>query len=107
MAYVQNVTGSSTRVGTSQSRSTLTVILKPWEERKSSGMGVEDVMEVARKEFEYYPEILAYLNRPPVIPGLGESGGLEMQLEARGEASWENLVSATDTFMCMHRKLRS
>ena len=99
VAYVQNVTGSSTRVGTSQSRSTLTVILKPWEERKSSGMGVEDVMEVARKEFEYYPEILAYLNRPPVIPGLGESGGLEMQLEARGEASWENLVSATDTFM--------
>ncbi|WP_455641013.1 multidrug efflux RND transporter permease subunit [Parabacteroides sp.] len=99
VAYVQNVTGSSTRVGTSQSRSTLTVILKPWEERKSSNMGVEDVMAVARKEFEYYPEILAYLNRPPVIPGLGESGGLEMQLEARGEASWENLVSATDTFM--------
>lgn len=99
VAYVQNVTGSSTRVGTSQSRSTLTVILKPWEERKSSNMGVEDVMAVARKEFEYYPEILAYLNRPPVIPGLGESGGLEMQLEARGEASWANLVSATDTFM--------
>lgn len=99
VAYVQNVTGSSTRVGTSQSRSTLTVILKPWEERKSSGMGVADVMEVARKEFEYYPEVLAYLNRPPVIPGLGESGGLEMQLEARGEASWDNLVSATDTFM--------
>ena len=41
----------------------------------------------------------AYLNRPPVIPGLGESGGLEMQLEARGDASWENLVAATDTFM--------
>ena len=37
--------------------------------------------------------------RPPVIPGLGESGGLEMQLEARGEASWENLGSATETFM--------
>lgn len=62
-------------------------------------MGVEDVMEQCRKEFLYYPEILAYLNRPPVIPGLGESGGLEMQLEARGDASWENLVAATDTFM--------
>ncbi|WP_293739808.1 efflux RND transporter permease subunit [uncultured Parabacteroides sp.] len=99
VAYVQNVTGSSTRVGTSQSRSTLTVILKPWEERKSSDMRVEDVMEQCRKEFLYYPEILAYLNRPPVIPGLGESGGLEMQLEARGDASWDNLVAATDTFM--------
>lgn len=99
VAYVQNVTGSSPRIGTSQSRSTLTVILKPWEERKSSGMKVEDVMKAARKEFYYYPEIKAYLNRPPVIPGLGESGGLEMQLEARGDATWDNLVSATDTFL--------
>lgn len=99
VAYVQNVTGSSPRIGTSQSRATLTVILKPWEERKSSGMKVEDVMEAARKEFYYYPEIKAYLNRPPVIPGLGESGGLEMQLEARGDATWDNLVNATDTFL--------
>lgn len=99
VAYVQNVTGSSPRIGTSQSRATLTVILKPWEERKASGMKVEDVMEAARKEFYYYPEIKAYLNRPPVIPGLGESGGLEMQLEARGDATWDNLVNATDTFL--------
>ncbi len=99
VAYVQNVTGSSPRIGTSQSRATLTVILKSWEERKASGMKVEDVMEAARKEFYYYPEIKAYLNRPPVIPGLGESGGLEMQLEARGDATWDNLVNATDTFL--------
>ncbi|MDH6306401.1 multidrug efflux pump [Parabacteroides sp. PF5-5] len=99
VAYVQNVTGSSSRVGTSQSRAMLTVILKPWEKRKSSGMGVSDVMEEARKEFYYYPEIKAYLNRPPVIPGLGESGGIEVQLEGRGDASWDNLVMATDTFL--------
>ncbi|MDR0748435.1 MAG: efflux RND transporter permease subunit, partial [Tannerellaceae bacterium] len=99
VAYVQNVTGSSSRVGTSQSRATLTVILKPWEERKSSGMDVANVMEEARKELYYYPEIKAYLNRPPVIPGLGESGGIEMQLEARGDAGWENLTEAADTFL--------
>ena len=99
VAYVQNVTGSSPRVGTNQGRATLTVILKPWEERKSSGMKVEDVMADARREFYYYPEAKSYVNRPPVIPGLGESGGLEMQLEAKGDASWDNLVSATDTFL--------
>lgn len=99
VAYVQNVTGSSPRVGTSQGRAALTVILKSWEERKSSGMKVEDVMETVRKEFYYYPEIKAYVNRPPVIPGLGESGGLEMQLEARGNATWHNLVGARDTFL--------
>ncbi|MCC8153139.1 MAG: multidrug efflux RND transporter permease subunit, partial [Tannerellaceae bacterium] len=97
--YVQNVTGSSNRVGTVQNRSTLTVILKPWKERKSSGMNVGDVMEAARDTFYYYPEVKAYLSRPPVIPGLGESGGLEIQLEARGEATWDNLVAATDTFL--------
>lgn len=99
VAYVQNVTGSSPRVGTNQGRATLTVILKPWEERKSSGMKVDDVMADVRREFYYYPEAKAYVNRPPVIPGLGESGGLEMQLEARGDANWENLVAATDTFL--------
>ena len=99
VAYVQNLTGSSPRVGTNQGRSTLTVILKPWEERKSGGMGVEDVMNDARDEFYYYPEAKAYVTRPPVIPGLGESGGLEMQLEARGDATWENLIAATDTFL--------
>jgi len=99
VAYVQNVTGSSSRVGTSQARAMLTVILKPWKERKSSGMKIGNVMDAAHKEFYYYPEIKAYINRPPVIPGLGESGGLEMQLEARGDATWDNLVSARDTFL--------
>ncbi len=99
VAYVQNVTGSSNRVGTSQSRAMLTVILKPWNERNKKGMGVADVMKEARKEFYFYPEVKAYLNRPPVIPGIGESGGLEMQLEARGDATWDNLVAATDTFL--------
>lgn len=99
VAYVQNVTGSSNRLGATQNRATFTVILKPWEERKSGKMGVEDVMESVRKELYYYPEIKGYVLRPPVIPGLGESGGLEMQLEARGEATWSDLRQATDTFL--------
>ena len=99
VAYVQNVTGSSSRIGSAQSRATLTVILKPWKERKGSGMGIDDVMQAIRDEFYYYPEVKVYVNRPPVIPGLGESGGLEMQLEARGDATWDDLINATDTFL--------
>lgn len=30
---------------------------------------------------------------------MGSSGGFEMQLEARGDATFENLVQATDTLM--------
>lgn len=95
--YVQSVAGSSPRVGTSQARSELTVILKPWDERE--GQTVDKVMTAVRDEMYKYPECKVYLSTPPVIPGLGTSGGLEMQLEARGDATFENLVQATDTLM--------
>ena len=95
--YVLNVTGSSPRVGTNQSRSQLTVILKPWEERKSSNL--REIMEEIREELNTYPESKAYLSTPPVIPGLGSSGGFEMVLEARGDATYENLQQAADTLL--------
>lgn len=97
VAYVQNVTGSSPRVGTNQSRSELTVILKPWQKREDET--IEDIMAAVRREISTYPECKVYLSTPPVIPGLGSSGGFEMQLEARGEASFDNLVQAVDTLM--------
>lgn len=95
--YVQSVAGSSPRVGTSQARSELTVILKPWEERDSQT--IENIMAQVKKDMSQYPECKVYLSTPPVIPGLGSSGGFEMQLEARGDATFENLVQATDTLM--------
>ncbi len=95
--YVQNVTGTSPRVGTNQARSQLTVILKNWADRDN--VSVDEVMEYARKEFEKYPECKFYLSTPPVIPGLGTSGGFELQLEARNDATFDNLVAASDTLM--------
>lgn len=94
--YVQNVTGSSPRVGTNQGRANLTVILKPWEERDA---GVDDVIHDVQEEFYNYPEARAFVSRPPAIPGLGSAGGVEMKLQARGDATWDDLVAATDTFM--------
>jgi multidrug efflux pump len=95
--YVQNVTGSSPRVGTSQARSQLTVILKEWKERDNTT--IDEVMDRIQKELETYPESKVYLSTPPVIPGLGTAGGFEMQLEARGDATYDDLVRATDTLM--------
>ena len=97
VAYVQNVTGSSPRVGTNQGRSELTVILKPWQERDDET--IDDVMNRIRNELQKYPESKVYLSTPPVIPGLGSSGGFEMQLEARGDATFDNLIQAVDTLM--------
>ncbi len=95
--YVQNVTGSSPRVGSNQARAELTVILKPWEERKQTT--IDAIMADVRREFDLYPECRVYLSTPPVIPGLGSSGGFELQLQARGDATFDDLVQATDTLL--------
>ena len=97
VAYVQNVTGSSPRVGTNQARADLTVILKPWDERDD--VTIDEIMADFRREFSLYPECKVYITTPPVIPGLGTAGGFEMQLEARGEATFDDLVRAVDTLM--------
>ena len=95
--YVQSVTGSSPRIGTNQARTDLTVILKPWDERDETT--IDEIMQDIKHELDEYPECKVYLSTPPVIPGLGTSGGFEMQLEARGDATFDNLVAAADTLM--------
>lgn len=95
--YVLNVTGQSPRVGNNQARSTLTVILKPWDERATGR--IEQVMGRVRRELAQYPESRVYLSTPAVIPGLGTSGGFEMVLEARGDASYADLQGAVDTLL--------
>lgn len=102
VAYVQSVAGSSPRVGSNQARSELTVILKPWEERKNTTL--DNIMAKVEGDLKEYPECKVYLSTPPVIPGLGTSGGFEMQLEARGEATFEGLVQAADTLMHYARR---
>lgn len=93
--YVLNVTGSSPRVGTNPAHSQLTVILVPWEKRKT-----EDINEIRARiqnELSTYPESKAYVFTPAIIPGLGSSGGFEMVLEARGDATYTDLQNAVDT----------
>ncbi|MCH5235117.1 MAG: multidrug efflux RND transporter permease subunit [Muribaculaceae bacterium] len=99
--YVLNVTGSSPRLGTSQARSQLTVILKPWEERKSS---IDKITERVKKEISQYPESKVYISQPAVIPGLGESGGFSFALEARGDATYSDVQAAADTLMYYARR---
>lgn len=95
--HVLNVTGSSPRSGTNQSRSQLTVIMKPWEEREEKDLSA--FMDELRTYLNGYPECKAYMSTPPVIPGLGSSGGVEMALEARGNTTYDELRAAADTLI--------
>ncbi|MDE6309405.1 MAG: efflux RND transporter permease subunit [Muribaculaceae bacterium] len=93
--YVLNVTGSSQRVGTNSAHALLTVILKPWEERENSDINA--VKEEVKEQLSQYPECKVYMFTPAIIPGLGSSGGFEMVLEARGDATYSDLKNAVDT----------
>ena len=42
-------------------------------------------------------EAQVYFFTPAIIPGLGTSGGFEMVLEARGDATYDDLARAVDT----------
>lgn len=95
--HILNVTGSSPRIGTSQSHCQFTVIMKPWDKRDEKDLAI--VMEKVREHLNKYPESKVYLSTPPVIPGLGSSGGFEMSLEAKGNMTYNDLKAATDTLM--------
>lgn len=93
--YVQSVTGSSPRSGTNQAHSTLTVILKPASERGNNSL--RELRERVQAELSEYPEANVYFFTPAIIPGLGTSGGFEMVLEARADATYADLAAAVDT----------
>ena len=75
----------------------MTVIMKPWDEREDPDLPA--FMARVTDEFSQYPESKVYLSTPPVIPGLGTSGGFEMALEARGDLTYEELQRASDTLV--------
>ncbi|MGL5681421.1 MAG: efflux RND transporter permease subunit [Marinifilaceae bacterium] len=99
VAFVQHVSGQSPRTGTLQSAAELTVILKPWKERKSKGYSINKVIDEISTELKSYPEAKIYIQKPAVIPGLGSAGGFELQLEARGDMTTEQLEAAVDTLL--------
>lgn len=93
--YVLNVTGSSPRVGTNPAHAQLTVILKPWDKRETQD--INEIRDRVRAHLATYPESNIYIFTPSIIPGLGTSGGFEMVLEARGDATYNDLQQAVDT----------
>ena len=59
------------------------VVLKPWDQRKSSSTQATAIIAKLRSEFASYPEALSIVAVPPPIPGLGSAGGLQLEIEDR------------------------
>ena len=95
------ITGFSVMGGGEQSNSaTYFVVLKNWDERKGKEHTAAAVVD--RFNGEAYMEIQAgqaFAMVPPAIPGLGASGGLQLQLEDRRNLGPTEMQQAIDALL--------
>jgi len=90
------ITGFSVMGGGEQSNSaTYFVVLKNWDERKGKEHTAGAVVD--RFNGEAYMTIQAMV--PPAIPGLGASGGLQLQLEDRRNLGPTEMQQAIDALL--------
>ena len=81
------------------------VILKPWEAR-GKGQDLKSIYVGLTTALHAIQEVNAQVLLPPAIPGLGLSGGFQMQLMLTdGSNNFKKLEDATENFLAEARKL--
>jgi hydrophobe/amphiphile efflux-1 (HAE1) family protein len=76
-----SIAGFSLMGGNQSSSGSFFVILKPWSERKKKGQKAQALVERFNRDVAAIQEAEAYAVSPPAIPGIGTTGGLQLQLE--------------------------
>ncbi len=82
------------------------VILKPWEERgKNKGQDLRSIYMGLSAGLKSIQEVQAQVLLPPAIPGLGLSGGFQLQLNLTdGSNNYNKLAEVTEKFLEEARK---
>ncbi len=75
------------------------VVLKNWNERKGKGHTAQDVVTRFNREAYGIQEAQIFALVPPAIPGLGASGGLQLQLEDRKNLGPTEMQHAIETLL--------
>jgi HAE1 family hydrophobic/amphiphilic exporter-1/multidrug efflux pump len=78
--------------------STVFCVLKPWDERKDAKDSLKAVMRRVQARFAALPEARVVAIAPPTIPGMGQTGGYQIELQDRGGHSLAELSRATAAF---------
>jgi hydrophobe/amphiphile efflux-1 (HAE1) family protein len=76
-----SIAGFSLMGGNQSSSGSFFVILKPWGERKKKSQKAQALVERFNRDVAAIQEAEAYAVSPPAIPGIGTTGGLQLQLE--------------------------
>ena len=69
----------------------LWVTMKPWSEREDPSLKQDAIMTKLQGQFRRIQEAIVFAFLPPAIPGLGVSGGFQMQLQDRGGIGLQEL----------------
>lgn len=78
------------------------VVLKNWSERKGKGHTAQDIVNRFNREAYGIQEAQVFALVPPAIPGLGASGGLQLQLEDRKDLGPTEMQRAVETLLATY-----
>ena len=86
--------------GTQTNAGTFFVVLKDWKERKGSEHHVSTVVQRFNEEaYAMVQQGQVFAMIPPAIPGLGATGGLQLELEDRRSLGTTEMQKAVNTLM--------
>lgn len=82
--------------GAASNSATMFVVLEPWDKRKEKENSVFSIVERLNAECYGIEEAVVFAVNPPAIEGIGNSGGLEFELEDRNNLGSASLQSAVN-----------
>ncbi len=74
---------------------TAIVLLEPWEDRETAELRIEGLLAGLTPRLMAIPEAVVFPFQPPAIPGLGTSGGFEIQIQDRASAGLDVLETVS------------
>ncbi len=77
----------------------LIVKLQPWEERETGETSLGSILMMAQRELLSYPEALCIAFIAPPIPGLGNAGGFQFELQDRSGHTPDDLMQTAGAFL--------
>jgi HAE1 family hydrophobic/amphiphilic exporter-1 len=70
---------------------TIFVVMKPWEERTAANETQTAILQHLNQKLSQIQEAIAFTFVPPAIPGLGVSGGFQMQIQDKANVGLDEL----------------
>ncbi len=85
--------------GTQSNGGFAVVVLKPWDERTGSALSINSIMGQAQAKLFGLATASVFVFSPPPIPGLGSTGGLNLEVQDEGGNTPQALAQAVNALV--------